>query len=281
MENNGNLIPVREYKVEKIMDYRKIKKFDEKTKKNSIVEEYLIKWLNYDVQSWEPVSNLDNCQELLNQFKKKMKKKIHSKNKKKTSKSKTPRNTSKNNNKKVMQEKEELTEIEKVPKNCLKTPKPKKKKYQKEFNLQHNNSYDNIKAKTEGIEIIIPRIPNKEKKDKEDKKDKNKESITENKKKNIIKNYYKNRYVLYTGKLVEKPIFFDFNNIIPARAIPSKKSICDQFTLEEIFFPDDDKFIKLEKNIGKKRKRNKTLNSSAHINKGDNDNFIAPLPIKK
>ena len=277
MENADNL-PEGEYEVEKILNYRKRTKFDEKTKQNSVVEEYLIKWLNYDEKSWEPVSNLDNCQELLNEFKKKMKKKIPSKSKKKTSKSKTPRNSSKNINKKILQVKEKSTGIAKVPKSCLKTPKPKKKKSQKKAHLQKNNSDNSIKTKTEGISLkqeIIPRIPNKEKKDE---KDKNKENCPENNKKNIIENYDKNRYVLYRGQLVERPIIFDFDNIIPARSIPAKKSIYDQLTFEDIF--PDDKFGKLENSIGKKRKRNESLNSSAN-NKGVNDNFISPSSIKK
>ena len=278
MENTDNLIQEDEFEVEAILDYRKITKTDEKTKKVSVVEEYLIKWLNFDEQSWEPLSNLDNCQELLNDFKKKMKKKNPSNSRKKTSKSKKSLNTSKNINRKILKVKEKLTEIAKVPKSCLKTPKPKKKKNQKENNSEQNTSYNNIKTKTEGINLKkekTPRTPNKERKDKKDKKDKNKENIPQSNRKIIIKNYDKNRYVLYRGVLVEKPIFFDFNNSIPANNMPAhsipsnsitaknrpehskpaQKSIYDKITFDEIF-PPDDKFGKVENNIGKRRKKN-------------------------
>jgi hypothetical protein len=60
-----------EYEVEKIIKHRLRKK---KSKKNDPYYndkfEYLIKWVGYSKPSWEPESCLDNCQDLLNEYKK-------------------------------------------------------------------------------------------------------------------------------------------------------------------------------------------------------------------
>ena len=273
MEIIEDFIPEGEYEVEKILGYRKDIIYDEKTKEYSSVEYYLIKWLGYNEKTWEPVPNLDNCQELLIKFKKDMKKKNK---KKKTSKNKIPPNTSNNINKKLIHKEEQPIQITKGHtklissntgnnndlKRCSKFPKPKKegdiqiiiKNSDSEIDPQSSCGKTEEKEKTQ-------KIQNKEKKDKEDMKNKNNE---------IIANYDENRYFLYEGKLVERPIIFDFNNIIPAPIIPAKKSIFPQF---KDIFPDDDNLVKVQNMNGKNRKRN----SSVHINNGINDNFVSSL----
>ena len=54
-----------EYEVEKVI----AKKFCKKTKETL----YLIKWIGYDFSnnSWEPISNLENCMELIEDFEEK------------------------------------------------------------------------------------------------------------------------------------------------------------------------------------------------------------------
>jgi hypothetical protein len=266
MEKSDNSIPPGEFEVEKILDYRKISKMDENTKKLYVVEEYLIKWLGYDEITWEPLSNLDNCKELLNEFKKKMKKKIPSKSINKNTKSKNPLKINKNANK---VSKEKFTEISKITKNCIKTKKPKKMKNPKKKYLQQNKSYDNIKTKSEKINLKqeFQRAKNK------DKNDKNKANISESKINNSnVKYLDKNRYVLYRCEIVKKSIIIDTNN-----SNPSKKSIYDKIIFNEIF--PDDKFAKIENNIGKKRKRNN--NPEILIPKEVNNNFTSPRAIKK
>lgn len=254
MNNPDNSISPEEFEVEKILDYRKITNIDPNTKKKFIVEEYLIKWLGYNEETWEPISNLDNCKQLLNEFKKNLKNKSRNKNSKsKISLNKT-KSTSKaynQKNKKTPSKKEKLTEIAKIPKSCLKIPKPKKMKNSKKNYLLQNTAYNAIKTKKEVTNLkeeIIQAV-----------KDKNKSKIFINDKNTMIENFDKNRYVLYRCEIVEKPIFFDFSNIIP-----EKKNNYDKITFNEIF-PDDDKFDKMENNLGKKRKRNNSLNSLPFI----------------
>lgn len=58
-----------EYEVEKIIGHKIKKKKDKRTKKFYYQKEYLVKWVGYTKPTWEPESNLDNCQELLNEYK--------------------------------------------------------------------------------------------------------------------------------------------------------------------------------------------------------------------
>lgn len=275
MENTDNLIPPGEFEVEKILDYRKITKIDTITKKKYEVEEYLIKWLGYDEQSWEPLSNLDNCKILLNEFKKKMKKKIPSKRRKKNCKSKISLNVNKSTKKvykRLLRSKENITEITKIPKSCLKIQKPKKARNSKKYYLLQNKSFNAIKTKSEKINLKeekVQKAKTKEKKDIIKPKISNTDKNTNNN-----ENFDKNRYVLYRCEIIEKPIFFDFNNIII-----EQKNNYDKITFNEIF--PDDNFDKMENILGKKRKRNNSLFSSSCTKNGVNNNFISPRGIKK
>ena len=68
-ENNSSS-PEEEYEVEDIIDSRIIPVYDHNKKKYYDVKEYEIKWVGYDLTSWEPESNLEHCQEILANFKK-------------------------------------------------------------------------------------------------------------------------------------------------------------------------------------------------------------------
>ena len=60
--NNKNSQSISEYTVEKIINDRFIKK------NGKIIHEFLVKWENYPNPTWEPKSNLHNCQEILNDY---------------------------------------------------------------------------------------------------------------------------------------------------------------------------------------------------------------------
>ena len=60
----------KEYEVEEIVSDRIRKKYERKKKKYIFYKEYLIKWVGYKRRSWEPEENLDNCLEILNEYKK-------------------------------------------------------------------------------------------------------------------------------------------------------------------------------------------------------------------
>ena len=92
-------IPDIEYEVEKIVDCRYKKTKDPKTKKWKTEKHYLIKWVGFEVNTWEPEENLTNCQEILKEFKNQKKK-----NKKDKLSSKSFINMPKNN-KKLFQKK--------------------------------------------------------------------------------------------------------------------------------------------------------------------------------
>ena len=287
MDNSDELIPPGEFEVEKILDYRKILKIDEISKKNYYVEEYLIKWLGYEEQTWEPVSNLDNCQKLLNDFKKKMKKKIPFINGKKNYKNKIPVNMNQsakkvyNKKKKLLRSKEKLNEIEKIAKSCKKIQKPKKTKISKKNNLLQNRSNNAIKTKYEGINlkeekysVTANALSSQQEIKKTGKKEKNISNISNTTKENIIEYFDKNRYILYRCEIVEKPIFLDYKNSIPEQKINYEK-----ITFNDIF--PYDTFGKVEKNLGKKRIRNNSLNSLSFISNCINNSFTPPRAIKK
>ena len=79
---NNSFLPLDEYEVEEILDYRKIIKINIETKEKSVVKEYLIKWLGYNEETWEPESHLEHCQKLLRKFKKKIRQQKSKKQKK-------------------------------------------------------------------------------------------------------------------------------------------------------------------------------------------------------
>ena len=58
----------KEYEVEKITDKRQFQKQNKITKKFELVTEFLVKWVGYEQLTWEPIQNLDNCQEALKEF---------------------------------------------------------------------------------------------------------------------------------------------------------------------------------------------------------------------
>ena len=59
-----------EYEVEAIEKDRQKRQYDPHKRKWVFVTEYLIKWVGYKRRSWEPEENLDNCGQLLNNYKK-------------------------------------------------------------------------------------------------------------------------------------------------------------------------------------------------------------------
>ena len=73
-DKNTN-IPEDEYEVEDILDSRIVPIYDYKKKKYKKIKEYEIKWVGYDQTTWEPESNLEHCQEILSDFKKRVEKK--------------------------------------------------------------------------------------------------------------------------------------------------------------------------------------------------------------
>ena len=73
-DKNTN-IPEDEYEVEDILDSRIVPVYDYKKKKYKKIKEYEIKWVGYDQTTWEPESNLEHCQEILSDFKKRVEKK--------------------------------------------------------------------------------------------------------------------------------------------------------------------------------------------------------------
>ena len=58
-----------EYEVEAIVDDRKKRYYDKKSKSYKFTTEYLIKWVGYKRRSWEPEQNLENCKEMLLKYK--------------------------------------------------------------------------------------------------------------------------------------------------------------------------------------------------------------------
>lgn len=161
-----------EYEVENIIDIRTIKKKDIKTNKTYYVKEYLVKWLGYDEQTWEPESNLDNCQEILNDFKKQLKKMQKTKKKLHLCKKSfwTNNTYSKNNN------------ISKVAKSCIKIPKRKYK------NLSIDNiSYSCLNENIYNYELYNKEIDDESRTQTPIKHD-NHSITTKNEKQKIIKN---------------------------------------------------------------------------------------------
>lgn len=73
-DKNTN-IPEDEYEVEDILDSRIVPVYDYKKKKYKKIKEYEIKWVGYDQTTWEPESNLEHCQQILSDFKKRVEKK--------------------------------------------------------------------------------------------------------------------------------------------------------------------------------------------------------------
>ena len=61
----------QEWEVESIINERKISLNGDKNIKKI---EYLVKWVGYDAPTWEPIENLENCRELLEEYLKKKKK---------------------------------------------------------------------------------------------------------------------------------------------------------------------------------------------------------------
>ena len=81
----------KEYEVEKITDMRQFQKQNRITKKFELVTEFLVKWVGYEQLTWEPIQNLDNCQEALKEYykEKELKIKKNGKKEKKEKKRKT------------------------------------------------------------------------------------------------------------------------------------------------------------------------------------------------
>lgn len=58
----------QEWEVEKIIRDRKRRKNDLINGKFKYIKEYLIKWVGYEIPSWEPEENLEHCQDILNDY---------------------------------------------------------------------------------------------------------------------------------------------------------------------------------------------------------------------
>ena len=94
----------KEYEVEKILAERVVQKPNQTRRRLEPVLEYLVQWVGYDQPTWEPLTNLENCKDLLTEFfetRKNNKKFIISKDyhKRKTRGNKTINKRRKNNNK--------------------------------------------------------------------------------------------------------------------------------------------------------------------------------------
>jgi len=61
----------QEWEVQEIINERKINKEGDKNFKKL---EYLVKWVGYELPTWEPIENLENCRELLEEYLKKKRK---------------------------------------------------------------------------------------------------------------------------------------------------------------------------------------------------------------
>jgi len=69
-----------EFEVEAITNDRVRYEYDDESGTYKDVKEYLIKWVGYKKKSWEPASNLDGCQQLLNNYINSKKKKVSKNN---------------------------------------------------------------------------------------------------------------------------------------------------------------------------------------------------------
>ena len=58
----------KEWEVEKIIKERTKLKKNKRTGKIEPIKEYLVRWIGYNYPTWEPESNLENCQEILQDF---------------------------------------------------------------------------------------------------------------------------------------------------------------------------------------------------------------------
>ena len=115
-----------EYEVEAIEKDRQKRQYDPHKRKWVFVTEYLIKWVGYKKRSWEPEENLDNCGQLLKNYKKNKSKinnnntdtsNIYNKNNTIKNTNKTPvkfvtnkKNNINNNNKAKREKEKELTD---------------------------------------------------------------------------------------------------------------------------------------------------------------------------
>ena len=89
----------QEYEVEKITDMRQYQKQNKITKKFELVKEFLVKWVGYEQLTWEPLQNLDNCQEALNEYYEQRKLEIQRNGKKDKKEKKENKERPRNNNK--------------------------------------------------------------------------------------------------------------------------------------------------------------------------------------
>ena len=68
-QSNGSEFEVEAIENDRITEYK-----DPKTRRTKNIREYLIKWVGYRRRSWEPEENLENCLQMLEQYKKNKKK---------------------------------------------------------------------------------------------------------------------------------------------------------------------------------------------------------------
>lgn len=150
-----------EYEVEKIIDHKIRKKKDKKTKKFYYQKEYLIKWVGYTKPTWEPESNLDNCQELLNEYKLKILSKKSKDNSESTYNIYSKYNESSSEENYYIPKKKYSNSKHKVSKSVFKTPVKKKsvsqntnkttsliKMNKKSLNSNKKSLYTHKKSKT-------------------------------------------------------------------------------------------------------------------------------------
>jgi len=94
-QSNGSEFEVEAIENDRITEYK-----DPKTRRTKNIREYLIKWVGYRRRSWEPEENLENCLQMLEQYKKnkkKLNKGIVKNNKNNSNTNTNNKNTSKNN----------------------------------------------------------------------------------------------------------------------------------------------------------------------------------------
>ena len=68
IKSNDSSYASSEYDVEKILKERTKKIHNKKSGETTFKKEYKVKWVGYNKPTWEPESNLYNCQILLNEF---------------------------------------------------------------------------------------------------------------------------------------------------------------------------------------------------------------------
>ena len=165
IKSNDSSYGSSEYEVEKILKERTKTIYNKKLGVTSFKKEYKVKWVGYTRPTWEPESNLNNCQKLLNDFnqnKERKEKKLINKYKHplidlgKKKKTEYSIYSALKNNKKETKIKEEIKHdeqyenklIEKCEAPPVRTLYDYKPEYNKNINSTENNIFNNENNKT-------------------------------------------------------------------------------------------------------------------------------------